>query len=492
MFSGKYDFKVHLLDADGVVFNEDYNERRKAKDLPEYSEEQAILASNQQLIEFIGQSINTSRSGQIESFSIRESAFGDHYNARKLNTSLYCKALSVLHPAVQARTTNRCKLEKYLMRDTWSKAPAGEEFDNACSHPPGVQLTKSSLPNDQSKFSMLYARMQRIVVENPHKKNIHVTVWDDNPDILANLIDSFTRYPTLIPAKITLDFMRHGKKDGEFYVFNKVGLKGEGDSNPFYEEAIRAFYNSKEYKKFHHKMKQALKKKDSSKKNASVKKKDGLSGKVLSPLAVMCLLHQRGLDTWQKLTAGQVDLVSATDNYAHDMLSSPLIFTDFTRDIRDALIACAKSEIKKSTLIEILLQKIQEANTAAKVRAIVDMLKSDANRALLHDKVSQLERGFFNYTWHKRPISNTFNNIVKMAKCRILQLYAQTPEESLHAADDVFLQEGRHWLKVGESASFSLRKKLDVPGKKEKVCKEINNNFEEHSRAIRRRYRMGG
>ncbi len=508
MFSDESDFSVHLLDGDGVVFNEGYHSGRKAKDLPDYSEEKNICESNAKLIEFIADDINKAGEGQIESFSIRQSPFGEQENATAYNTSSYCKALSTIHAAVQVSTQNRCRLGKYLTFDTWTRTETGRTFEEATRISTTQFSDDPSFPFDKSKFSILYAKIQKIGAENPDKKNIHIHAWDDSITILKTLMHFFSS--KLIPKNVTFNVVYHMKQDGGFYLLSKTQLKGEGEPNPFYEETLRAFYKSKEYKAFEE---------DPILKYKIVP----LFGSYFPSAAErMHVLHQQALDFSQKLIMGQVDQDQEADDYARDMLLSyapkhpqktrsaslPVVLhlaaevqtdkvlpaIDFvpsspTDDVQHSLTLYVSKKIEKTELVTLLLQKIQEAKTSEEVRTIIETLKSDANRTLLHDKSSEAERSFFNYTWYDQPISRTFNDLVKMAKCKILQLYAQTAIQ-LSQADRVFLQAGRHWLKVGDSTSFSFFKKLSNSKKKEEIAKKVDKSFEEYHQAIKQRYQL--
>src|SRR5690349_19637306 len=78
------DLSVHLLDADGTIFNALYDVGRNARSKSQpYSEIENIASSNNKLIEYIANDATPEL--QIESFSLRQSLIIEARNSRREN-----------------------------------------------------------------------------------------------------------------------------------------------------------------------------------------------------------------------------------------------------------------------------------------------------------------------------------------------------------------------------------------------------------------------
>jgi len=462
------DLSVHFLDADGTVFNKNYHEGRKQKNLANYSEESTILAANKWLLKFIAIKIKQAGQGQLESFSMRQSPFAEKDNAETYDTSSFCGALTTLHAKLQEDTKNCCKLEKYLLADTLNRNEAGEAFEIARRILNYPVSESADFPSDMLKISMLYAKIQRVVAENPDKKNIRITVWDDNFfPVLEVLYKFFKDYPELIPQRVVLCFMHHQKQDGECFEFGEP-LKGTGDVNPFYEALLRAFYNSKEYRKFENE--------DES---------DPLT--LFSPdfqafKDQLRTLHRKALEFSQVVDQG-VSIVHRRDQYNCDMISCYV--KDKKKNLRAIFDLYAEKKIKKTDFVAQIWQKIHEAKIEEELLSIINFINSPSNRALLE----QGERRSF---MHR---TTTCDHLVEMARCEMLHIYAKNnPLRSIDNRKEyedftryLSLRSGCNGIVNTAAPHFFVQTKSLK--RREKTSRQATQDLRRHGHALAKLYR---
>ncbi len=473
----KSDLSAHFLDANNTVFNQEYFNYLNQKN-HSYSEKANVLGSNKNLITAIAHAIEQAGQGEIGSFSVVQDPVNEKVNMGQFQRPSFFNALSIMHAELQAKSRQPCKFDKYLMWDAWTRNEAGKAFHFISE---GSTHSNHHCPIDYSKVSILYAKMQRIVAENPDKQNIHVTVWDDDINIIQELEKFLSSNAKLIPEKVTLHFMHHKGTDTIFVPYQSP-IKGQGQPNPLYEATIRALYNSPEYDTF-------------------AANQYSLKNSFFSE----CLLrlHERALDfaailkklnETENLSLRQAfDQKSITlwDDYHHDMLAAI--------PIRALLDFCKKEKrINRSKLAEIMAEKIKIAKTPTEAQSIINILCLEEYRVLLHDRVGRVKWSLINHTWQNKPISTTFNHLIKMAKCKMLELYAKDKFDqqggqevnqgySFSQDDRQFLQKSRHWAMFGNSRSFLLFNNLKQVATRDKARQIIAESLDKHYQAVKKR-----
>lgn len=486
----QYDLSVHFLDADRTIFNNQYRYNRDTILASQYSEAANVIVSNFFLLADIAKSINQVGQGQIESTSLRQSPHFDQYAAFDFcKTATFSATLVTLHEELQRLTQDRCHLETYLVWDSCALQEAGKGFKLA-QEKDRCPLTCAI---DETKISIFYAKIQRLANKYPGKK-IKITAWDDLVPALDGLEIFFeTNKKWCIPENVTLHFVQHGCQDGIFYP--RKTIKGSGKPNRFYEATIREFYKSQQYKNIEQNQFKDM-------------HLQGIYGYMLEDL------HREACSFSEMLCKEDVDDLRqiSYEEYYCDMLKcfnsvskveNLLFFRMLLRTIPNAINCFTTKSIldfyqrnKKmplAQLVDVLLDKIQKASTREEVHEVIDALCEKQYQPLLHDRRGMIKWSLKNSTWHDKPVSATFDHLVKVAKCKILLLLQGQECEVGQVANErdiTFLQAHRRGSGKHSSYahSFYLFNRLKYFKPDPGVSQEVNGAIKKHSQLIRKRH----
>jgi hypothetical protein len=172
---------VFSIDADGCLFNNDYNMK-----------ENNLLAANILLrihiIELLGDH------NRIMVGSSRQTQQTDVSNSRHNHTFLFFKELPRFASALSHISRKEVNMDQYLIADSFCHVPDGSTFNDE---------EKTDAPFDASKLLILYAQTHRMSSLYENQK-VHFHFYDDGDDIIDQLTGFFTKYPDLLPPNLTL------------------------------------------------------------------------------------------------------------------------------------------------------------------------------------------------------------------------------------------------------------------------------------------------
>ncbi len=136
----------------------------------------------------------------VSSFSARQSQPCDEHN-KKVNQStssfpFYIEAASFLD----------AECDTFLLADARGDLKAGTSFERAMD--PNYQGIHVDWYFDESKITILYARMHRAAARNPNA-DVLFTAYDDRKDILDTVHQFFSEYPQLLPPNLKLNLCQH-------------------------------------------------------------------------------------------------------------------------------------------------------------------------------------------------------------------------------------------------------------------------------------------
>lgn len=462
---------VHFLDADGTVFNRQYHKSRGMNDMPDakYSESSNVLRSNKYLIREIVHCINQADRGQVESTSLRQLPHLDQHASEVRNTETFCSALVTLHDEIQRQTRKRCHLETYS--------------------PPDVYMV------DNTKITTFYVKIQRLAVKNP-KKLIEITAWDDHEATLDALEDFFKKNKKwCLPSNVILRFVQHGRRDGYFYLGTLI--KGEGQVNKFYEATIREF-SRREL--------DTLEKYKFSYKHLEDVYKDTLKNLHEEARLLYDRFFHKNSESLSKLI--QEGWIKR--EYYRDMLrvyyakfeEKQASFFEQMYQITPEIIESLKTgvildfyngsgKITKAQLVELLLSKIVDASTPAEVGDVINTLCQEKYRPLVHDRQGMIKWSIKNSTWQGELVSATFDNLVKIAKCKILLVLEDAKinaVEKMGSSVLAFLSDHRRGNGKYQPPTHSLSLFKEKLAQGKSVYGDMITEIRQRGESVRKRY----
>ncbi len=127
-------------------------------------------------------------------------------------------------------------LDKLLLSDIKENLPTGTSWDRATDS----EYTESHEDwyFDESKITLLYARMHRASMCNPNGHAIFI-FYDDREDILDALYHFFNENIDLVPPNIELRLRRRDQYDNISYEHSKIWGESENTVDVYYKETTR-------------------------------------------------------------------------------------------------------------------------------------------------------------------------------------------------------------------------------------------------------------
>jgi hypothetical protein len=243
---------VRSFDFDGCLFNMNYIESKDSN---------RFILHNENFIKTMTAELNQEKFDDIIFFigSNRQS-----YNADKTNSITFQRGaivkgscfyrLKELRDEINKRGNLQCRIDPYLLADTYGNRKPGESFDLALKHLPKPkdesvlayydsvtkQDEKQTSPHadwvfDHSKFTVLYAQLHKTALENP-EADISYDFYDDRHDILNPLAEVFRTNPDLFPKNITLNLHHYSGEQ----ITKLASIQGVGTPDASYGDHIKA------------------------------------------------------------------------------------------------------------------------------------------------------------------------------------------------------------------------------------------------------------
>ena len=192
-------YEVYSFDFDGCLANLVYLA----------SEKKNIIAANRELLNRIKLSPNP----KIVFVGSNRQAIPDDFSNSTANGRGSC------YPATKLISNElEATLDKFLLGDIYNDLSDGTTFckafkylDKHHQYKPAHYKKVQTLHNwvhDDSKLTLLYAQIHKVVLEHPFDE-IQFNFFDDREDILTGLHTYFLKYPDLIPLNVTLNLKRY-------------------------------------------------------------------------------------------------------------------------------------------------------------------------------------------------------------------------------------------------------------------------------------------
>ncbi len=190
---------VQSLDFDGCLFNMNYIWQKGNKKL---------IQNNELLLNEIVKKIQNDKADEVILMvgSNRQSQAIDLINFKPGKGTCFPE-MEILRAEVQRRVNVPCRIDYYLLADTYGNLPAGESFKKILSaqNDPTRRalLQHAGWVFDDSKLTVLYAQMHRIAMRYPESDILYHFYDDREFDILAGLKRFFSQHSDLIPYNTT-------------------------------------------------------------------------------------------------------------------------------------------------------------------------------------------------------------------------------------------------------------------------------------------------
>jgi hypothetical protein len=114
------------------------------------------------------------------------------------------------------------ELDSFLLSDVKHSLPSNTSFDRIMD--PDYQEEHVGWAFDHSKISLIYAKIHRAAVFNPHGE-VQFTFYDDRADILDGLDAFFNSNKALLPDNLVLNLCQYTRVDGILYRYAPISGK---------------------------------------------------------------------------------------------------------------------------------------------------------------------------------------------------------------------------------------------------------------------------
>lgn len=192
------------IDADGHVYHKNYK--------GDPSVEKDVIKHNVVLFDHIRDRAEVLRKEgneveiRIFIFSRRQSKDVDLNMQFRHNTDSFFSDIQKISAHLNAY------LEKILLADVYGGLPYGQSFEKALSDEFGQSLEHASWCDDRSKLTILYSHLHKLALEN-HDAKIYYDAFDDEHEILNELLKFSTKYPDMFPQNAIVT-LKHYAGDG--------------------------------------------------------------------------------------------------------------------------------------------------------------------------------------------------------------------------------------------------------------------------------------
>lgn len=222
---------VISLDFDGCIFNRNYV----------YSEfPDRLIRHNQDFLDALSERIAAENFQKVWLMvgSNRQDVYTDLWNAARVNKGSCAPALQQLLAAFKSQPELKnidIDIDRFLMGDLYGGHKPGTTFDLLLGG--NTKLEGFPWLFDNSKFTLLYAQMHKLALENSDA-DIVFDFYDDNPLILQALFDFLEANKDFVPENLQLRLHQY---DGDAISDNFKPIKGERPADPYYEGNIFRF-----------------------------------------------------------------------------------------------------------------------------------------------------------------------------------------------------------------------------------------------------------
>lgn len=231
---GTKKISVRAFDFDGCIFNRNYYRITASK---------RLIEANKELI------LNTSKNILTEKFdevvfmvgSNRQSLAVDNVNNKDGTSSCFPALYELCNEFQQRLPSIPCRVDQYLLADTYGKKLTGENFENALKK--DNNFNYSHWLFDDSKVTIVYAQIHKIASSSPDHEIIY-DFYDDRcggkDDIINALAIFFGENSDLVPCNLAMRF--------NYYAGNGVKkvatIKGKGEIDKHFHEHVNLMIHS--------------------------------------------------------------------------------------------------------------------------------------------------------------------------------------------------------------------------------------------------------